>query len=136
MRLLPILAAVALLLMRTVCHATSVPVMRVGPPATLEIIGESRAEHDIYISREPETETYHHGALNISLSLISLGNKFQVEVANVQLPDGRILFKIRAVPDYEPDCHIYIIDRGDSPGRVIFSGKLSDIPRRKSVRPQ
>lgn len=136
MRFQPIIAAVALLLMSSVCHATTVPVMLMGPPATLEIIGESKAEHDIYISREPETATYHHGLLNIYLSLISLGNKFQVEVANVQLPDGRILFKIRAVPDYEPDCHIYIIDRGDSPGRIIFSGKLSDIPRGKIVRPR
>jgi hypothetical protein len=72
---------------------------------------------------------YIPGRLKVILRRGVQPNSFQVNLAYVELPDGRIYFRVDTPKGEESDYEIWVEDMLQKISwYVLFSGKLSDIP--------
>lgn len=98
-------------------------------PALLEMEVHNGRTHDIYLTRPSPSASYVPGHIKVTLSHGAYPDSFEVELAYVQLPDGRIFFKVSTPPGAESEYEIRAIDM--SKGSIwytLYSGRLSEIP--------
>jgi hypothetical protein len=100
-----------------------------GPPGSVEMQVHGGRVHEIYLTRPTPMPPYIPGRLKVTLSRGVQPNSFQVDLAYVELPDGRIYFRIDTPKGEESDYEIRVMDMLQTISwYVLFSGKLSEIP--------
>jgi hypothetical protein len=100
-----------------------------GPPGSVEMQVHSGRVHEIYVTRPASMPPHIPGRLKVSLSRGVQPNEFRVDLAYVELPDGRIYFRVDTPKGEESDYDIWVMDMLEKISwYVLFSGKLSDIP--------
>lgn len=100
-----------------------------GPPGSVEMRVHFGRGHEIYLTRPAAMPSYIPGRLKVTLSRGVKPNAFEVDLAYVELPDGRIYFRIDTPKGEEADYEIRVMDMLRTISwYVLFSGKLSEIP--------
>jgi hypothetical protein len=111
------------------CFGMSPVGMTKGPPGSVEMQVHFGRVHEIYLTRPTGMPSYIPGRLKVTLSRGVQPNAFQVDLAYVELPDGRIYFRIDTPKGEEADFEIRVMDMLQTISwYVLFSGKLSEIP--------
>jgi hypothetical protein len=99
-----------------------------GPQGSVEMQVHFGTVHEIYLTRPASMPPYIPGRLKVTLRRGVQPNTFQVDLAHVELPDGRIYFRIDTPKGEESDYEIWVEDMLKTISwYVLFSGKLSDI---------
>jgi hypothetical protein len=100
-----------------------------GPPASLQMEVHNGTVHEIYLTRPTPLPSYVPGRVKIMLSRGEYPDRFQIELAYAELPDGRIYFRVDTPKEAASEYVIQAIDMPKGPiWYELFSGKLSEIP--------
>jgi hypothetical protein len=111
------------------CFAAVPTDLAKGPPASLQMEVHNGRVHEIYLTRPAPLPSYVPDRLKITLSRGVYPDLFQVELAYVELPDGRIYFRVETPKEAASEYVIQAIDMPKGPiWYELFSGKLSEIP--------
>jgi hypothetical protein len=111
------------------CSAVSPVGTTDGPRGSVEMQVHFGRVHEIYLTRPTSMPSYIPGRLRVTLRRGVQPNEFQVDLAHVELPDGRIYFRVDTPKGEESDYEIWVVDMLQTISwYVLFSGKLSDIP--------
>ncbi|MGV7206424.1 hypothetical protein ACLB1G_01045 [Oxalobacteraceae bacterium A2-2] len=114
----------------TRCYAVS-PVTTVqGPPASLTMETHQFGVHlfDLTLPERPSSHT--PGPLKITLTRGVFPNRFEVELAYLVLPDGRLHFRVDVPAEQEAAYDIKVVEMvKGSTWYELYSGKINQIPK-------
>lgn len=100
-----------------------------GPRGSVEMQVHFGRVHEVYLTRPASIPPYIAGRLKVTLRRGVQPNEFQVDLAHLELPDGRIYFRVDTPKGEESDYEIWVVDMLQTINwYVLFAGKLSDIP--------
>lgn len=113
----------------TWCTAVT-PVTTVkGPQASLKVEVHKFGVHIFHLTLPERAPSYVPGPVKITLSRGLFPNKFEVDIAYKNLPDGRIDFRVDVSEEEESDYQIKVVEmKKGSTWYELFSSKLSEIP--------
>lgn len=118
------------ILVPTWCAAVS-PVMTVkGPQASLKMEVHNFGVHLFHLTLPERAPSYVPSPVKITLSRGLFPNRFEVDIAYKNLPDGRIDFRVDVPKEEESFYQIQVVEmKKGSTWYELFSSKLSEIPR-------
>jgi hypothetical protein len=110
------------------CFAVVPTTITKGPPASLQMEVHDGRVHEIYLTRPTPLPSYVPGRVKIMLSRGGYPDLFQVELAYVELPDGRLYFRVDTPKEGDAEYAIQVVDMPKGPiWYELFSGKLNEI---------